>query len=109
MSYPSIEPTMASTVEELRYPFGGLIWPVRIIDHPDEMEEVKVGHPECPDHGPDHIHRSIGSTITMVCTKCGQGGPFMGDDMDAVSDDVGRWALAENRYGDEGSDDDLLL
>ena len=85
-------------MEELRYPFGGLIWPVRIIDHPDDPEEVVVGQPESPDHGPEHILRSLGTTITLFCTECGQGGPFMGDDMDAVSEDVGRWALAEHRY-----------
>jgi hypothetical protein len=93
---------MESTVEDVIYRFGGLVWPVHIIDRQGEPEDVTVGHPECPDHGPHHIQRSLGSTIMLLCTECGKGGPFMGDDMDQVSADVGRWALAELRYGDEG-------
>jgi hypothetical protein len=89
---------METKAEDLRYSFGGLVWPIRIVDHPKEPEDVIVGQPECPDHGPEHIQRTLGSTIMLYCTKCGQGGPFMGDDMEAVSDDVGRWALAEHRY-----------
>jgi hypothetical protein len=89
---------METGMLELRYPFGGLIWPVRIVEYSDEPEDVTVGHPECPDHGPEHIQRTLGAAIHLICTKCGQGGPFMGDDMDAVSDDVGRWALAEHFY-----------
>jgi hypothetical protein len=89
---------MEPTIEDVRYPFGGLVWPVRIIEHPDEQDDVLVGHPECPDHGPQHIQRTLVSTVMLFCLKCGRGGPFMGDDMDEVSADVGRWALAEYRH-----------
>jgi hypothetical protein len=87
--------SMEPKEEDVRYPFGGLVWPIRIILDPEETDDVIVGQPECPDHGPGHIQRTLVSTIMLYCLKCGRGGPFMGDDMDDVSADVGRWALAE--------------
>ncbi|UCC92437.1 MAG: hypothetical protein JSW25_07115 [Thermoplasmata archaeon] len=92
---------MAARLDDIRYSFGGLEWPVRLIVHEDRPEEAIVGHPECPDHGPDVIDRSLGTTVHLVCSECGRGGPFMGDDMDEVRSDVGRWAIAEHLYADD--------
>jgi hypothetical protein len=62
-------------------------------------------HNPSHEHGPEDVIPIPGAIFHIHCSVCGEGGPFMGDTLTEIKEDVARWVLAERLGEDEDWDD----